>query len=105
MRPKVIGSSDQTLLVNRSLVVLRARLNESTDAAEQASIRLNLAAALIHLEAWAEARAELQKVSLTEGPGVGPGTVQVMLGLCLARLGNRTEAEAAFKGAAASAAC
>ena len=35
-------------------------------------------------------------------PGVGPGTVQYLLGLCSAHLGNRAEAEAAFKAAAAS---
>lgn len=102
MRPRVIGSGDQTLLVNRTLVALRARLSESTDPVEQASIRLNLAAALTHLDAWSDARTELQQITLPDGPGVGPGTVQYMLGLCLANLGNRAEAESAFKLAAAS---
>lgn len=102
LRPRVIGVGDQTVLVNRTLVALRSRLGEATDPAEQASIRLNLAAALTHLQSWTEARSELQQVTLSDGPGVGPGTVQYMLGLCQARLGNRAEAEAAFKAAAAS---
>ena len=102
MRPRLIGISDQTLLVNRTLVTLRARLGEATDPAEQASIRLNLAAALTRLESWNEARAELQQVTLTDGPGVGTGTVQYLLGLSAGRLGNRADAEAAFKAAAAS---
>jgi PDZ domain-containing protein len=103
MRPRLIGISDQTLFVNRTLVTLRARLGEAKDPMEQASIRLNLAAALTRLESWSDARNELQQVTLTDGPGVGTGTVQYLLGLCAARLGNRADAEAAFKAAAASA--
>ena len=41
-------------------------------------------------------------MTLTDGPGVGTGTVQYLLGLSAARLGNRADAEAAFKAAAAS---
>ena len=89
MRPRLIGVSDQTLMVNNTLVSLRARLNEAKDPAEQASIRLNLAAALTRLESWNDAKTELQQVTLADGPGVGTGTVQYLLGLCAARLGNR----------------
>lgn len=102
MRPRVIGISDQTLLVNRTLVALKARLGEARDPQEQAAVRLNLAAALTRLESWSDARNELQQVTLTDGPGVGTGTVQYLIGLCSARLGNRAEAETAFKAAAAS---
>lgn len=102
MRPRLIGVSDQTLFVNRTLVALKARLGEAKDPAEQAAIRLNLAAALTRLESWSDARNELQQVTLTDGPGVGTGTVQYLIGLCSARLGNRAEAETAFKAAAAS---
>jgi hypothetical protein len=101
-RPRLLGVSDQTLLVNRTLVTLRARLGEAKDPVEQAAIRLNLAAALTRLESWSDARAELQQVTLTDGPGVGTGTVQYLIGLCAARLGNRADAETAFKAAAAS---
>jgi hypothetical protein len=102
MRPRLLGISDQTLLVNRTLVALRARLADATEPAEQSAIRLNLAAALAHLESWSDARSELQQVTLADGPGVGAGTVQYLIGLCAARLGNRADAEAAFKAAAAS---
>lgn len=102
MRPRLLGVSDQTLLMNRTLVTLRARLSEAKDPAEQASIRLNLAAALTRLESWSDARAELQQVTLADGPGVGSGTVQYLIGICAARLGNRADAETAFKAAAAS---
>ncbi len=101
-RPRVLGISDQTIFVNRTLVMLRAQLEEATNPAEQAAIRLNLAAALTRLESWSDARTELQQVKLDDGPGVGPGTVQYLLGLCSARLGNRADAETAFKAAAAS---
>ena len=101
-RPRVLGISDQTLMVNRSLVILRAQLRDTVDPVEQASVRLNLAAALTRLESWNEAKSELRQVTLADGPGVGPGTVQYLLGLCNAGLGNRVEAEAAFTAAAAS---
>jgi hypothetical protein len=41
-------------------------------------------------------------VKLPEGPGVGNGTVQYLLGLAADNLGNRAEAEAAYKAAAQS---
>jgi tetratricopeptide (TPR) repeat protein len=101
-RPRLLGVSDQTLLVNKTVVTLRARLSEAKDSAEQSIIRLNLATALVRLESWSEARTELQQVKLPDGPGVGTGTVQYLLGLCASRLGNRPEAETAFQAAAAS---
>jgi predicted negative regulator of RcsB-dependent stress response len=94
--------ADQTLLVNRILLELRARLASISDPVEEAVIRLNLAAALARVEAWSDARTELQRVKLPDGPGVGNGTVQYLVGLCADKLGNRTEAETAWKAAAAS---
>jgi len=41
-------------------------------------------------------------VKLPEGAGVANGTVQYLLGLCADRLGNRAEAETAFRAAAGS---
>jgi hypothetical protein len=102
MTPRVIGMGDQTLLANRIVVDLRNRLASSPSAAEEPAIRLNLAAALIRLEAWADAQAELQKVQLPDGPGVGKGTVQYLLGLCADKLGSRADAETALKAAAAT---
>lgn len=102
MTPRLIGVSDQTLLANRILLTLRARLLEQNSPAEEAVLRLNLAAALAHVEAWSDARAELQRVKLPDGPGIANGTVQYLLGLTADKLGNRAEAEAAYKLAAVS---
>ena len=102
MTPRVIGMSDQMLLANRLVADFRTQLLAPANAPQESIIRLNLAAALARLQAWSDARTELQKVKLPEGPGVGNGTVQYLLGLCADNLGNRAEAETAFKAAAAS---
>ena len=41
-------------------------------------------------------------MQLPDRPGVGNGTVQYLLGVCADELGNRAEAEAAFRAAAAT---
>jgi PDZ domain-containing protein len=102
MTPRLIGLFDQTLLVNRTLLDLRARLQTPGDPLEDAVIRLNLAAALARVENWSDARTELQRVKLPDGPGVANGTVQYLLGLCAEKLGNRADAEAAWRAATAS---
>jgi hypothetical protein len=102
MTPRVIGMGDQTLLANRIVVDLRNRLASSPGAADEPAIRLNLAAALIRLESWSEAQTELQRIQLPDGPGVGKGTVQYLLGLCADKLGSRADAETALKAAAAT---
>jgi hypothetical protein len=102
MTPRLMGISDQTLLANRMLLALRARLAGQNSPTDEAVLRLNLAAALAHVEAWSDARAELQRVKLPDGPGVSNGTVQYLLGVCADKLGNRADAEAALKAAAAT---
>ena len=102
LAPRVIGLSDQSLLVNRVLVDLRARLAGSSDAFEQSVIRLNTAVALGRVGDWNGARDHLKQVQLPDRPGVGNGTVQYLLGVSAMELGNRAEAETAFKAAAAS---
>jgi hypothetical protein len=67
-------------------------------------MRLNMAVALARVGAWSEARLELQRVKLNDGPGVAAGTVHYLLGLAAQRMGNVAEAEAAFRTAAASSA-
>ena len=98
--PRLIGLSEQGLLPNRLLLDLRGRLASSTDPFEQSVIRLNMAVALGRLGDWAAAREELQQVKLPDTPGVGSGTVQYLLALAAENLGNRAEAEAAYKAAA-----
>lgn len=102
LTPRVVGMADQTLLANRILVDLRARLLTPGDQAEEAVVRLNLAMVLMRLQAWSEARLELQRVKLPDGSGVANGTVQYLLGLCAERLGNRQEAETAWRAASSS---
>jgi hypothetical protein len=99
---RVIGLAEQGLLVNRLVLSLRPQLIEVTDPFEQSVIRLNMAVALARLADWAAAREELQKVKLPEQSGVGNGTVQYLMALAAENLGNRAEAEAGFKLAAAS---
>ncbi|OFW29276.1 MAG: hypothetical protein A3H97_08920 [Acidobacteria bacterium RIFCSPLOWO2_02_FULL_65_29] len=102
MTPRLIGMNDQTLMVNRILVDLRARVQAPGDPVEDSVMRLNLAVALARVENWSAARLELQRVKLPDGPGVSNGTVQYLLGLASDRMGNRAEAEAAWRAAAAS---
>ncbi len=102
LTPRLIGMSDQTILANRALVDLRSRLVSADDPFQQAVIRLNMAVALTRLGECASARDELKQVQLPDRPGVGNGTVQYLLGVCAEELGNRAEAEAAFKAAAAT---
>jgi hypothetical protein len=102
LTPRLISMNDQTLFANRVVVDLRTRLLTPADPVEESVLRLNLAAALTRLQAWSEARTELQKVRLPEGRAVGNGTVQYLLGLCAEALGSRAEAEAAWRIAASS---
>jgi PDZ domain-containing protein/PEGA domain-containing protein len=102
LAPRLIGLSDQTVLVNRLLVHLRARLAAATDPFEQSIVRLNTAVALGRIGDWNAARELLKQVQLPDRPGVGNGTVQYLLGIAAQELGNRAEAEMAFKAAAAT---
>ena len=102
MTPRLIGLNDQSLMVNKILVDLRNRLQAQADPTTDSVIRLNLAVALARAGNWSEARLELQRVKLNDGPGVGAGTVHYLLGLAAERMGNVAEAEAAWRTAAAS---
>jgi hypothetical protein len=102
MAPRLIGLNDQSLMVNKILVDLRGRLQTAAEPTLDSVIRLNLAVALARVGLWADARLELQRVKLGDGPGVAAGTIHYLLGLASERLGNLAEAETAFKAAAAS---
>ncbi len=100
MTPRLIGLNDQSLMINKILVDLRNRLQTQGDPTTDSVMRLNLAVALARVGSWADARLELQRVKLNDGPGVAAGTVQYLLGLAAERMGNVAEAEAAWKLAA-----
>ena len=102
LTPVVIGFSEQGVPVNRVVLDLRARAGEITDPFEQAVARLNMAIALGRIGEWIEAQSELRQIKLPDRPGVGHGTVQYLLGVAAEALGNRAEAEAAYKAAAAT---
>jgi hypothetical protein len=102
MSPRLIGLNDQSLMINKILVDLRNRLQSQGDPITDSVMRLNLAVALARVGNWSEARLELQRVKLNDGPGVAAGTVQYLLGLAAERMGNLAEAEAAWKIAAAT---
>ena len=102
MTPRVIGMADQTLMINRILVDLRARVTAPGDPVLDSVMRLNLAVALARVENWSDARIELQRVKLADASGVSSGTIQYLLGVCAERLGNRAEAEQAYTAAAAT---
>jgi PDZ domain/PEGA domain len=100
--PRLIGLSEYGVLANRILLDLRPRLSDASDPFDQSVLRLNVAVALARLGDWRGAREELERVKLPDQAGVGLGTVQYLIGLAAEKTGNRAEAEAAFKAAAAS---
>jgi membrane-associated protease RseP (regulator of RpoE activity) len=102
LTPRVIGLAEQGVPVNRVLLELRARSADITDPFEQSVVRLNTAVALGRVGEWSAAQAELRQVKLPDRPGVGNGTVQYLLAVAAEALGNRAEAEAAYKAAAAT---
>ena len=102
MTPRLIGLNDQSLMINKILVDLKGRLQSQGDPLTDSVMRLNLAVALARVGLWSDARLEMQRVKLNEGPGVGPGTVHYLLGLAAERMGNLAEAEASWKAAAAT---
>ena len=102
LTPRVIGLSDQSVLANRAIVDLRARAASTTDPFLLSVIRLNTAVALTRVGECAAARDELKQVDLPDRPGVGPGTVNYLMGVCFEELGNRAEAESYFKMASST---
>jgi tetratricopeptide (TPR) repeat protein len=100
--PQLIAMVDETLLFNKLLLDFRARLLAPSSPLEESVARLNLGVALMRVGNWADARAELDKVQLPNGPGVSNGTVQYLLGLAHEAMGQPAEAEAALRAAAAS---
>jgi hypothetical protein len=97
--PVLQTGSDRFLPANAVVAVLRSRLSAATEAAEQAVLRLNLAAALLQAGAPADARTLLEQVNLPAGPGVSKGTVQYLMGEAALALGDKVAAAQAFETA------
>lgn len=102
--PQLMNLDDDGLSFNVLIAHLRTQLAAGlVPANSEPVVRLNLGAALIKAEAWAEARDLLQRVNLPDGRGVSQGTVQYFLGLCYEALGDTQNAREAWSLAAAAA--
>ena len=97
---RALALTDQTVLFNKHLLDLRYRLASAGSTPEEPVVRLNIAIALMRLGNWTDARAELDKVRLPDGPGVSGGTIQYLVGLCYEAAGQFGEAEKAWALAA-----
>lgn len=100
--PRLIAMADQTLLFNKLVVDLRARLGKPAGPLDESVARLNLAVALMRLGNWSDAKNELERVRLPDGTGVANGTVQYLIGLCDEALADFDGAQRAWKVAAQS---
>ena len=99
--PDAISSSDRSLLSNLLLLDMQDALAGAETPLAQAAARLSLAIAHIRLANWDLALRELDQVSLPDGPGVSAGTVAYLTGLCLTEVSRLSDAQAAFRRAAA----
>jgi hypothetical protein len=99
--PRVATLNDRSLLLNRVILSLRAALSVPSTV-DEALVRLNLAAALMRVGNWADAQAELERVTLPDGPGISHGTVQYFIGLCQEAVGRTSDAERSWRAAAAA---
>jgi hypothetical protein len=97
--PVLQTGSDRFLPANAVVAVLRSRLASTADPAEQAVLRLNLAAALLQAGAPADARTLLEQVNLPAGGGVSKGTVQYLSGEAALALDDKAAAVQAFEAA------
>ena len=97
---RALALTDQTVLFNKHLLDLRYRLASAGSTPEEPVVRQNIAIALMRLGNWTDARAELDKVRLPDGPGVSGGTIQYLVGLCYEAAGQFGEAEKAWALAA-----
>jgi hypothetical protein len=98
--PQLIAMLDETLLSNKLLLDFRSEVGSLSG--HESVARLNLAVALMRVGNWSEARSELEKVRLPNGSGVSNGTVLYLMAMCHDALGQRSEAEAALRSAAAT---
>jgi tetratricopeptide (TPR) repeat protein len=101
---RAISLGDQSVLFNPLLMNLRHRLAFAANTPIEHVLRLNIAIALMRLGNWEDARRELERTTLPDGPGVAQGTVQYHLGECYEKLGRFSDAAQAWRKARDSAA-
>lgn len=101
IRPLLVSVEDRMTRFNKLALDLRFRLTNVTDPTQEMLLRLNLAVALLRLGNAAEARRELARVKLADGPGISNGTVQYLQALTFEATNQPAEAELALRAAAA----
>jgi tetratricopeptide (TPR) repeat protein len=101
---RAISLGDQSLLFNPLLMHFRHGLAFGANTPAEPVMRLNIGIALMRLGNWEDARLELERTTLPDGPGVGRGTVEYHLGTCYEKLGRLNDAAQAWRKAKDSAA-
>ena len=102
IEPDTIPLADSSLLYNRLLLDLQARVERADESLTRSASLLSLAIVHMRLESWDLAIRALETVSLPDGPGVSGAAVAYLTGLCLKEIGQLSEARAAFSRAVAA---
>jgi hypothetical protein len=108
--PRLLGDRDQTVMSNVLAVQFAALVRTAATPLDEIALRLNLAAALMRVENWADATRELETVSTLAAAGdFAPsvksaitGSAQYLLGACAEATGDTQGAEKAWGLAAQS---
>jgi membrane-associated protease RseP (regulator of RpoE activity) len=99
--PRLVSMTDRTVLFNKMILDLRARLAAGITEGEEAVARLNLAVSLMAVQNWSDATRELDRVKLPQRPGLSAGTVSYLRGLCYQGLLDHARAQQEFEAALA----
>lgn len=99
--PLLVSMTDRTVLFNKMILDLRARLAAGITKDEEAIARLNLAVSLMAVQNWSDATKELDRVKLPQRRGLSAGTVSYLRGLCLQGLLDHVGAQREFEAALA----
>ena len=102
IEPDTIPLADSSLLYNRLLLDLQARVERADESLTRSASLLSLAIVHMRIESWDLAIRALETVSLPDGPGVSGAAVAYLTGLCLKEIGQLSEARAAFSRAVAA---
>jgi hypothetical protein len=96
--PVLSAGTDRFMPASAMVAVLRSRLSSAPEE-EQASLQLNLGAALLRAGDAAGAQAVLEKTNLSAGPGVSKGTLDFLRGQAAERAGDKAGAVRSYTAA------
>jgi hypothetical protein len=106
-RPAILSMHEPDVMFNETIVELRARLarlqieGPKADQSEATRLRVNLAIALMAVQAWGEAETLLSALAAEPQKGIQAGTLQYLRGVAAKALGRSADARAHFERAAA----